>query len=86
MNTGQEKRFVTAFQRNAFVLNKSGAVVESYAVAAADSAHSVPPDPPRPKRLVFDRPFYIILKRTDTPNPYFVVRVANAELLVKPHP
>jgi hypothetical protein len=35
-------------------------------------------------RMIFDRPFLVMLKRIDAENPYFAMWVDNAELLVKP--
>jgi hypothetical protein len=74
-----------AYQRTGFILNETGAVAESEALMRTDTM-SISLEKkilPKPKKMVFDKPFYIILKRTDSENPYFVMRVANAELLVK---
>jgi len=79
-----QRTIVTAYQRTGFILNETGAVAESHAVMAVDSAISpVQMEVPPPKKLVFNQPFYIILKRKAAIHPYFVMRVANAELLVK---
>lgn len=74
-----------AIQRTGFILNESGAVVESEAVVAvADSASATGFLPVTfPKRMILDKPFYILIKREETPNPYFVMKVENAELLSK---
>jgi hypothetical protein len=81
---GKNKIIQTAYQRTGFILNETGAVAESEAVVVVvDSAVAKPTAQPAPKKLVLDQPFYVILKRTDTNNPYFVMRVANAELLRK---
>lgn len=78
------RTIVTAYQRTGFILNETGAVAESHAEMAVDSAIArVPEEVPVAKKMIFDQPFYVILKRTDAVNPYFVMRVANAELLVK---
>lgn len=68
---------ITAYQRTAFVLNEEGAKVESEAHIAADSAGKVVT-----KNLVFNKPFVVMLKRKNAPNPYFALLVDNAELLV----
>ncbi len=82
---GEDRRIRTAYQRTGFILNETGAVAESHAVVATDTAALAPDmeEIPKPKKMIFDKAFYIILKRTDSENPYFVMRVANAELLVK---
>ena len=72
---------VAAYQRTGFILNENGAVVESEAVAVADSSAAVVALP-KPKKMIFDKPFLIIVKRVDQKNPYFVMKVNNAELLV----
>ena len=71
-----------AYQRTGFILNENGAVVESEAVAVLDSA-SAEPIKTHPKKMFFDKPFLIIIKRVDKTNPYFVMKVANAELLTR---
>jgi hypothetical protein len=74
--------FQEAFQRTGFIFNENGAVVESEAITTTDSA-SAEPIVTHPKKMVFDRPFLIIIKRLDKTNPYFVMKVANAELLTR---
>lgn len=71
-----------AWQRTAFVLDESGAAAESEALIAADSL-SVEEIKPKPKKLVFNKPFLVILKRKDSPNPYFAMWVENTELMQK---
>jgi hypothetical protein len=82
--TGNNKKHSVelAYQRTGFIFNENGAVVESEAVAAADSASAVR-NIIHPKKMIFDRPFLIIIKRADKKNPYFVMKVANAELLTR---
>ncbi len=36
---------------------------------------------PRPKKLFFDKPFVIVLKRNDSKMPYFISWIKNAELM-----
>lgn len=71
-----------AYQRTGFILNENGAAVESETVAAVDSA-SAEPNITHPKKMIFDKPFLIIIKRVDKTNPYFVMKVENAELLTR---
>lgn len=79
-----QRTIITAYQRTGFILNETGAVAESHAVMAVDTAIApVRMEVPPPKKLVFNQPFYIILKRKASAHPYFVMRVANTELLVK---
>ena len=68
------------YQRTGFMLNEHGAVAESEAIAQVDSVGAVP-EAAHPKRLAFDKPFMIALRRTGEAYPYLVVAVANHELL-----
>lgn len=81
---GENRRHsvITAYQRTGFILNENGAVVESEAIIAVDSAVAKPIIK-YPKKMIFDRPFLIIIKRGDKINPYFVMNVANSELLTR---
>lgn len=71
-----------AYQRTGFILNENGAVVESEAYTTTDSS-ATEPIKILPKKMVFDKPFFVIIKRTKSDNPYFVMYVRNTELLTK---
>lgn len=73
-----------AWQRTAFILNESGAEIESEAeieVAAVEEAVEI--EKRQPKKLIFDKPFLILLKRKDAKNPYFGLWTTNTELMIK---
>lgn len=72
-----------AYQRTAFVLNESGAEIESYGHAVTDSIGAEPIEKPTPKNMVFDKPFVIFIKKKNSINPYFAMRVMNTELMEK---
>lgn len=82
--TGDTKKHSVeiAYQRTGFIFNENGAVVESEVMVAVDSI-GVEPIITHPKKMIFDKPFLIIIKRVEKKNPYFVMKVANAELLTK---
>jgi hypothetical protein len=81
-NDNTKRTIEEAYQRTGFIFNENGAVVESEAaVVVTDSASAAPIN--HPKKMIFDKPFFIIIKRADKKNPYFVMKVANAELLIK---
>lgn len=73
----------TVYQRNAFVLDENGGRVESEAVITAAPAAEMPVEHPHPKHLVFNKPFFLMVKRAENPNPYFAMWVENAELMVR---
>jgi hypothetical protein len=75
-----EHRVADARQLIRFQLDESGAILES----EADIMTTVDGDepPPEPRRFVFDRPFLICLQQRQAKQPYFVMWVENAEVLV----
>ncbi|WP_018342211.1 hypothetical protein [Cytophaga aurantiaca] len=72
------------WQRTAFMLDEAGAEIESEAVieVAADGPDENT-EKPKPKKMIFNRSFLTLLKRTDAPYPYFALWTTNAELMVK---
>ncbi len=78
---GVTHKILEAMQATAFVLDKDGVILESDAVIV-DSAAAVMDDIPV-KYLHFDEPFLVILKKKQAENPYFIMKVANAELMEK---
>jgi hypothetical protein len=79
---GKRHHVETAYQRTGFIFDENGAVVESEAYSMTDSSFGEPTKIP-PKKLVLDKAFFIIIKRTLSDNPYFVMYVANVELMTK---
>ena len=74
----------SAFQRNALILDEFGAEVESEAVLSTDTASFGPPPViENPKNLILNKTFYVIIRHVDQTNPYFVMKVANSELMTK---
>lgn len=79
----KEKHLVIeAYQRIGFVLNENGAVVESEARSVVDSIGEESTIK-HPKSMIFNKPFLVIVKRKNQANPYFVMNIANTELLQK---
>jgi serine protease inhibitor len=72
-----------AFQRTAFKLDESGAIIESEAEIEVTVEEIEEIEKPKPKKLIFDKPFLILLKRTDEKNPYFGLWTTNTELMIK---
>lgn len=82
--TGSRKPVIQlAYQRTGFILDENGAVVESHAAASAADSSMTHIEKPKPKKMIFDKPFFIMVKRKEQRYPYFMMRVANAELLTK---
>jgi hypothetical protein len=82
-----EHTLILLEQRNAFMLNESGAKMESEAIAldtvAAISADTIAPVLPQPKTLFFNEDFYVFVKKTNAESPYFAIKISNAELMEK---
>ncbi len=69
-------RLAVAAQQTRFRLDERGAVLKSeggFAAARVDTD------------LIFDKPFLVMIQRTDARQPYFALWVGNAELLVPFH-
>lgn len=75
----------TAWQRTAFILDESGAEIESEALVEAAAVEEMVEEyeKPKPKKMIFDKPFLILLKHTHTKNPYFGLWSTNTELMTK---
>lgn len=72
--------------QTAFVLDEHGAKVVSEAEFAAAPAAEPPAkdaELPKPKLLLLNKPFTIVMLKDKKANPYFMMYVANAGLLVK---
>lgn len=85
--TSSNKEYIitTAYQRTAFMLDEKGAEIESVSIKEmADSTEEMREvEKPKPKKMRFDKPFFVILKKTTSLNPYFVLFANNAELMIK---
>ena len=68
---------VAALQSIRFRLDERGAVLKSEAALPAAKAAA----PEKPRQLIFDKPFLILLERRDAQRPYFALWVGNTELL-----
>ena len=80
----QNFKIERAWQRTAFILDESGAEIESEAeFEAVTEEIEEEYEKPKPKKMIFDKPFLILLKRTDPQNPYFGLWTINTELMIK---
>jgi hypothetical protein len=62
-----------------FQLNEKGAVLKS---EASIMVATMALNPQSRHELIFDKPFLILLKQADSPQPYFALWVGNSTLLV----
>ncbi|WP_321518205.1 hypothetical protein [uncultured Bacteroides sp.] len=81
-NSNQQSYLINeAMQRTAFKLDEYGAVIESKSEISV--LCETEQSKYKPKHLIFDKPFFIMLKKTHSKNPYFAMWVANSELMIK---
>ena len=82
--TGQNEEYKVSevYQRISFQLDEKGALVESEAEIEI-TTEEMPEEKIVPKKMYVNKPFLLLLKRTDSANPYLAVWVENSELLVK---
>jgi hypothetical protein len=73
-------------QETAFILDEKGAEIKSEASAEVYvlSNEKIKEEPKRqPKKMIFDKPFFLICKKANSSNPYLGIRIANTELMTK---
>lgn len=79
----RQYKIESIIQRTAFILDESGAEIESKVEFALEAFEEAIENQPKPKNMVFNKPFLLLLKRTDSKNPYFALWNSNAELMIK---
>lgn len=80
-----EKNFfmLTASQRTACVLNGKGAEIESEGGFIREEFLE---ELLKPKMMIFDKPYLILVKNRENKYPYFAMFVANSEILKREYP
>ncbi len=80
-NQGFEEYFIAQmFEKIKFDMDHKGARVESEGVIIGPTAM---PSRPKVRRFILDKPFWVVMKRRDGRQPYFVLGVRNTELMEK---
>jgi hypothetical protein len=67
------------FENIKFDMDEKGARVENEAVIVL--AKSIQFDDEKPRKFIMDKPYWIIMKRKDSPNPYFILGINNTNLM-----
>jgi hypothetical protein len=80
---GREFTIGEAKQQTIFSLDETGAAVKDMSEIAVAAAEGPVEEDRHPKKLHFNKPFLVMLKRRDSPNPYFAMWVENTELMQK---
>jgi len=68
-------------QQTAFAIDEKGVEVESVGAAEVVFSAPVQDEERKPKNVIFDKPFFIFVKRKGSTNPYLALWIANAELM-----
>ncbi len=71
-----------SYQRIAFDMNEKGIRFESIAVDEVFGFNDIDEEQTVPKKLIFDKPFYIILMKENSSIPYFIAYIQNTELMI----
>jgi len=67
------------YEKIKFDMDEEGARVENEAVIVAKE--SMPIKPVERKRLLLNEPYWLVMKRADSNNPYFILGINNIELM-----
>ena len=81
-NEGFSDYFIAQmFENIKFDMDEKGAKVENEAVIAIPLGAAGPSKKPKIKNFILDKPYWVIMKRADSQNPYFILGVNNLELM-----
>lgn len=79
-NKGFEKYFIAQmFENIKFDMDEKGARVENEAVILTKGFGIMEPE--KLKNFILDKPYWVVMKRTNSQNPYFILGVNNIELM-----
>lgn len=67
------------FENIKFDMDEKGARVENEAVIVL--AKSIQFDDEKPRKFILDKPYWVIMKRKDSQNPYFILGINNTNLM-----
>jgi hypothetical protein len=71
-----------SYQRIAFNMDEKGVTFESVVKLEIFGTNDVEEEKTVPKKLIFDKPFYIILRKNNATVPYFIAYIQNPELMI----
>ncbi len=67
------------FENIKFDMDEKGARVENEAATAI--GNTAMPEFKKPKNFILDKPYWVVMKKTDSQNPYFILGVNNIKLM-----
>lgn len=71
------------FENIKFNMDEKGARVENEAAIAIAVGMVIGEAPIVPKKLYLNKPFWVVMKKSDSKNPYFILGINNTELMEK---
>jgi len=85
-NEGFENHVIAQmYEKIKFQMDESGARVENEAIigvlAGSNGPESDSPPPPTPRNFILDEPFWMIMKRSGSDVPYFILGIQNTEFM-----
>ncbi len=81
-NKGFEEYFIAQMMESIkFAMDEKGAKVENEAVIKMTRGMKI--ESGEPRNFIFDKPYWVIMKRKNSENPYFILGVNNVELMKK---
>jgi serine protease inhibitor len=83
---GFENQIGIARESILFRLDETGAelIAEAESMVVGENGFpEIPFDPTKPRRFVFDQPFFIALREKDASEPYFLGWIAHPEVMVR---
>jgi hypothetical protein len=74
-------RIEKMFENIKFDMDEKGARVENEAVIVLGKSIEI--NDSKPRKFILNKPYWIIMKRTNSQNPYFILGINNTELMIK---
>ncbi len=82
LNKGFEDYYISVMtEKIKFDMDNKGARVENEAVIVVPLGYAGPGIQLKIKRLILDKPYWVMMKRADSANPYFILGVKNSDIL-----
>lgn len=66
-----------------FNMDQAGARVENEAVIGMETTSAPPTIIEKPKNFILNKPYWVIMQRQNSQNPYFLLGINNSELMEK---